>query len=366
MSVYWRDCLAEGRRSRRIVIQVHYPLAPYGIGPWRAFAWLKPCYTPPPMRHFLDFEKPIAELEGKIEELRRMSEPDGLNITDEIARLTSVADRQLRATYAKLTAWQKTQVARHPDRPKATDYIYGLITGFTPLAGDRAFADDAAVIGGLGRFQGRAVVALGTEKGSDTESRIAHNFGMARPEGYRKARRLMELAGRFGLPILSFIDTSGAFPGIDAEARGQAEAVARSIEACLEVPVPLVAVIIGEGGSGGAVALAAGDRVLMLEHAIYSVISPEGCASILWRDPAQTATAAEAMRLTADDLRRLRLVDEVVPEPLGGAHRDPVKTIQTVGDAVGTALKSLLLMDGATIKARRREKYLEMGRETFS
>ena len=317
------------------------------------------------MRHFLDFEKPIAELEGKIEELRRLSEPDGLNITDEISRLTSVADRQLRATYARLTPWQKTQVARHPDRPKATDYISGLITGFTPLAGDRAFADDAAVIGGLGRFQGRSVMVLGTEKGSDTESRIAHNFGMAKPEGYRKARRLIEMAGRFGLPILSFIDTAGAFPGIDAEARGQAEAVARSIEACLEAPVAVVAAIIGEGGSGGAVALAAGDRVLMLEHAIYSVISPEGCASILWRDPAQASAAAEAMRLTADDLRRLRLVDEVVPEPLGGAHRDPAATIQAMGDAMGAALTGLLMMDGAILKARRREKFLEMGRETI-
>jgi acetyl-CoA carboxylase carboxyl transferase subunit alpha len=318
------------------------------------------------MRHFLDFEKPIAELEGKIEELRRLSEPDGLNITEEIARLTSVADRLLRSTYAKLTPWQKTQVARHPDRPKATDYIAGLITGFTPLAGDRAFADDAAVIGGLGRFRGRAVVVLGTEKGSDTESRIAHNFGMARPEGYRKARRLIELAGRFGLPILSFIDTSGAFPGIDAEARGQAEAVARSIEACLEAPVALVATIIGEGGSGGAVALAAGDRVLMLEHAVYSVISPEGCASILWRDAARASEAAEALRLTADDLRRLRLVDQVVPEPLGGAHRDPAAAIQSVGDAVGAALKGLLTVDAATLKARRREKFLEMGREAIA
>jgi acetyl-CoA carboxylase carboxyl transferase subunit alpha len=318
------------------------------------------------MRHFLDFEKPIAELEGKIEELRRLSEPDGLNITEEIARLTSVADRLLRATYAKLTPWQKTQVARHPDRPKATDYIAGLITGFTPLAGDRAFADDAAVIGGLGRFQGRAVVVLGTEKGSDTESRIAHNFGMARPEGYRKARRLIELAGRFGLPILSFIDTSGAFPGIDAEARGQAEAVARSIEACLEAPVALVATIIGEGGSGGAVALAAGDRVLMLEHAIYSVISPEGCASILWRDAALASEAAEALRLTADDLRRLGLVDQVVAEPLGGAHRDPAAAIQSVGDAVGAALKGLVTLDAGTLKARRREKFLEMGREAIS
>jgi acetyl-CoA carboxylase carboxyl transferase subunit alpha len=317
------------------------------------------------MRHFLDFEKPIAELEGKIEELRRLSEPDGLNITEEISRLTSVADRQLRATYAKLTPWQKTQVARHPDRPKATDYIAGLITGFTPLAGDRAFADDPAVIGGIGRFRGRAVMVLGTEKGSDTEGRIAHNFGMARPEGYRKSRRLIELAGRFGLPILSFVDTAGAFPGIDAEARGQAEAVARSIEACLEVPVALVAVIIGEGGSGGAVALAAGDRVLMLEHAIYSVISPEGCASILWRDAAQASAAAEALRLTADDLRNLHLVDEVIPEPLGGAHRDPATAIQTVGNAVGITLKALQEMDGATLKARRREKFLEMGRETI-
>jgi acetyl-CoA carboxylase carboxyl transferase subunit alpha len=317
------------------------------------------------MRHFLDFEKPIAELEGKIEELRRLSEPDGLNITEEISRLTSVADRQLRATYAKLTPWQKTQVARHPDRPKATDYIAGLITGFTPLAGDRAFADDPAVVGGLGRFRGHAVMVLGTEKGTDTEGRIAHNFGMARPEGYRKSRRLIELAGRFGLPILSFVDTAGAFPGIDAEARGQAEAVARSIEACLEVPVALVAVIIGEGGSGGAVALAAGDQVLMLEHAIYSVISPEGCASILWRDAAQASAAAEALRLTADDLKSLHLVDEVIPEPLGGAHRDPATTIQAVGNAIGVALKGLLAMDGATLKARRREKFLEMGRETF-
>ena len=261
------------------------------------------------MRHYLDFEKPIAELEGKIEELRRMSEPGGINIADEVARLTTVADRQLRATYARLTPWQKTLVARHPDRPKAMDYIAALISDFTPLAGDRAFADDAAVLGGLGRFRGRSVVVVGTEKGADTESRVKHNFGMARPEGYRKARRLIELAGRFGLPVLTFVDTSGAFPGIDAEARGQAEAIARSIEACLEAPVPLVATIIGEGGSGGAIALAAGDRVLMLEHAIYSVISPEGCASILWRDAAQATAAAEALRLTAEDLKRLALVD---------------------------------------------------------
>src|ERR1700723_2285700 len=243
------------------------------------------------MRHYLDFEKPIAELEGKIEELRRMSEPDGINIADEVARLTVVADRQLRATYARLTPWQKTLVARHPDRPRATAYIAALITDFTPLAGDRAFANDAAVVGGLGRFQGRSVVVIGTEKGSDTEGRIAHNFGMARPEGYRKSRRLIELAGRFGLPVLSFVDTSGAFPGIEAEERGQAEAIARSIEACLEAPVPLIATIIGEGGSGGAIALAAGNTVLMMEHAIYSVISPEGCASILWREGEHTQEA---------------------------------------------------------------------------
>jgi acetyl-CoA carboxylase carboxyl transferase subunit alpha len=315
------------------------------------------------MRHFLDFEKPIAELEGKIEELRRMSDPEGINIADEVSRLTVVADRQLRTTYAKLTPWQKTLVARHPDRPRASAYIAALISEFTPLAGDRAFGDDPAVLGGMGRFRGRSVVVLGTEKGSDTESRVKHNFGMARPEGYRKARRLIEFAGRFGLPILSFVDTSGAFPGIDAEARGQGEAIAASIEACLEAPVPLVATIIGEGGSGGAIALAAGDRVLMLEHSIYSVISPEGCASILWRDQAQAAVAAEALRLTAEDLKRLRLIDTVIPEPLGGAQRDAEATIKAVGDAVGDALTGLTALDGPTLRARRREKFLEMGRD---
>src|SRR6201986_4374847 len=303
------------------------------------------------MRHFLDFEKPIAELEGKIEELRRMSEPDGLNIADEVARLTSVADKQLRTTYSRLTAWQKTQVARHPDRPKAQDYIDGLITEFTPLAGDRAFADDAAVLGGIGRFNDQPVVVLGTEKGVDTESRVKHNFGMARPEGYRKARRLVELAGRFSLPVLTFVDTSGAFPGIDAEARGQAEAIARSIEACLEAPVPIVATIIGEGGSGGAIALAAGDRVLMLEHAIYSVISPEGCAMILWRDAAQAPMAAEALRLTAEDLLRLKLIDQIVQEPLGGAQRDMKATVQAVEVAIQDALSELRGLDAATLRA---------------
>jgi len=314
------------------------------------------------MRHFLEFEKPIAELEGKIEELRRMSN-GAINIADELARLTEKTDKQLRATYAKLSPWQKTQVARHPDRPKAKSYITGLIADYTPLAGDRAFADDAAVLGGLGRFNGHSVVVLATEKGTDTDTRVAHNFGMARPEGYRKARRLIELAGRFQLPVLTFVDTAGAFPGIDAEARGQAEAIARAIDACLEAPVPIVATIIGEGGSGGAIALAAGDRVLMMEHAIYSVISPEGCASILWRDAAQAAAAAEAMRLTADDLRRLALVDGVIAEPLGGAHREPEQAIAAVGRAVGEALAPLLGLDSATLRMRRREKFLEMGRE---
>jgi len=318
------------------------------------------------MRHFLEFEKPIAELESKIEELRKMSEADGLNIAEEVGKLTEKVDRQLRATYAKLTAWQKTQVARHPDRPKATLYVDRLITDFTPLAGDRAFGDDAAGIGGIGRFRGRSVVVLGTEKGTDTESRVAHNFGMARPEGYRKARRLIELAGRFGLPVLTFVDTSGAFPGIEAEARGQAEAIARSIEACLEAPVPVVATIIGEGGSGGAIALAAGDAVLMLEHAIYSVISPEGCAAILWKDAAQAPAAAEALKLTADDLKRLKLIDTLIPEPLGGAHRDPEAAITAVGDAVANALKPLLGLDAATLKLKRREKFLDMGREALA
>jgi acetyl-CoA carboxylase carboxyl transferase subunit alpha len=315
------------------------------------------------MRHFLDFEKPIAELEGKIEELRRMSEPGGINITDEVAKLTEKADKQLRATYAKLTPWQKTLVARHPDRPKALEYIRHLITDYTPLAGDRAFGEDAAIVGGLGRFRGHSVVVLGTEKGTDTETRIRHNFGMAKPEGYRKARRLIELAGQFRLPLLTFVDTSGAFPGIDAEARGQAEAIARSIEACLSAPVPIVATVIGEGGSGGAIALATGNRILMLEHAIYAVISPEGCASILWRDAAQASVAADAQKLTAADLKNLRLVDEIVAEPLGGAHRNAESTVLAVGVAVENQLAPLLDLGPEALRAQRREKFLAMGRE---
>jgi acetyl-CoA carboxylase carboxyl transferase subunit alpha len=315
------------------------------------------------MRHFLDFEKPIADLESKIEELRRMSEPEGINIADEISRLTDKADKQLRATYAKLTPWQKTQVARHPDRPKALDYIRHLIADFTPLAGDRAFADDEAVVGGLGRFRGQPVVVIGTEKGSDTDTRVKHNFGSAKPEGYRKARRLIELAGRFSLPLLTFVDTSGAFPGIDAEARGQAEAIARSIEACLEAPVPIVATVIGEGGSGGAIALAAGNKVLMLEHAIYSVISPEGCATILWRDAAQAAMAADALKLTAADLKALALVDDVITEPLGGAHRDPAGAMEAVGACIDANLAPLVGLDPAALRQQRRDKFLAMGRE---
>ena len=314
------------------------------------------------MRHFLEFEKPIAELEGKIEELRRTTDAGGIDVAEEVGRLRDKAESLLRQTYAKLSPWQKTLVARHPERPKALDYVRALITDWTPLAGDRAYADDAAVVAGLGRFRGRAVAVLGTEKGHDTESRVKHNFGMARPEGYRKARRIMELAGRFGLPIISFVDTAGAFPGIEAEARGQAEAIARSIEAGLDAPVPFIATIIGEGGSGGAIALAAADRVVMLEHAVYSVISPEGCASILWRDAAQASTAAEALRLTAEDLRRLNLVDAIVAEPLGGSHRNADALMAAVGDKVWSLLDPLLALDGATLRARRREKFLEMGR----
>lgn len=315
------------------------------------------------MRQYLEFEKPIAELEAKIEELRRVSaDPGGLNIAEEVGKLSAKADAQLKATYAKLNPWQKTQVARHAERPKAERVIASLIDEFVPLAGDRAFADDAAIIGGMGRFRGKAVMVIGTEKGTDTESRLRHNFGMAKPEGYRKACRLMGLAGRFNLPILTFVDTSGAFPGVEAEARGQAEAIARGIEACLDAPVPFVATIIGEGGSGGAIALAAGNTVLMYEHAIYSVISPEGCASILWRDATQASTAAEALRITAQDLYKLGLIDRIVAEPVGGAHRDPEAALGDLGNAVEAALIPLMSLTPEALKAKRREKFLAMGR----
>jgi len=313
------------------------------------------------MRHFLEFEKPLAELEGKIEELRHLADGGDLNIADEVERLENKVDRLLRQTYAKLSPWQKVQLARHPERPHGGDYIAGLITEFMPLAGDRAFAEDRAIIGGLGRFRGRAVVVLAHEKGADTEARVKHNFGMAKPEGYRKAIRLMHLAQRFGLPVLTFVDTAGAYPGIEAEERGQAEAIARSIEACLQIEVPVIATVIGEGGSGGAIAIAAGNKVLMLEHAVYSVISPEGCASILWRSAANAQDAADALKLTAQDLLKLGIIDQIVAEPLGGAHRDKAATVEAVGNAIESALNPLLDLDGAALRKQRREKFLAMG-----
>jgi acetyl-CoA carboxylase carboxyl transferase subunit alpha len=313
--------------------------------------------------NFLDFEKPIAELEGKIADLKHMSEPDTVNIAEEVTRLQAKADRLLRTTYAKLTPWQKTQVARHPDRPHLLDYIGRLIEDFTLLAGDRLFGEDRAIVGGLGRFKGRSVMVLGQEKGADMQSRVAHNFGMAKPEGYRKAQRLMRLAERFKLPVVAFVDTAGAYPGVASEERGQAEAIARSIETCLSVRVPLVAVVIGEGGSGGAIALATANRVFMLEHAVYSVISPEGCASILWRSGEQAQQAAEALRLTAEDLLKLGVIDAMVQEPLGGAHRDPPAAIDAVAQAVEEALDELVRTDGATLVHQRREKFLAMGQK---
>ena len=312
--------------------------------------------------HFLDFEKPIAELEGKIAELRHLSDTDGINIAEEVSRLQTRVDKDLRSAYAKLTPWQKTQVARHPDRPHAVDYLKMLIDDFMPLAGDRSFGEDAAVIGGLGRFQGRSVMVIGLEKGRDTETRIKHNFGMARPEGYRKARRLMELADRVGRPIITFVDTAGAYPGVEAEERGQAEAIARCIDTSLNVRVPLIALIIGEGGSGGAIALATGNVVLMLEHSIYSVISPEGCASILWRDGEQSKTAAEALKVTAQDLERLGVIDGIIPEPLGGAHRAPEAIFAAVRDTIEMHMNQLVRIDPGQLRARRRDKFLQMGR----
>jgi acetyl-CoA carboxylase carboxyl transferase subunit alpha len=313
------------------------------------------------MRHFLEFEKPLAELEGKIDELRHLADGGDLNIADEVERLENKVDKLLRQTYAKLSPWQKVQLARHPERPHGSDYIAGLITEFTPLAGDRAFAEDRAIVGGLGRFRGRAIVVLAHEKGADTEARVRHNFGMAKPEGYRKAIRLMHLAQRFGLPVVTFVDTAGAYPGIEAEERGQAEAIARSVEACLQIEVPVIATVIGEGGSGGAIALAAGNRVLMLEHSVYSVISPEGCASILWRSAGNAQDAAEALKLTAQDLLKLGVIDQIIAEPLGGAHRDKAVAIAAVGDAVEAALAPLLDLDGPALRKQRREKFLAMG-----
>lgn len=315
------------------------------------------------MHNFLDFEKPIAELEGKIEELRHLTGNDEVNIADEVARLQDKLTKLLQGTYGKLTPWQKTQVARHPDRPHFTDYIGHLFEDFTPLSGDRLFGEDEAIIGGLARLQGRSVMVIGHEKGHDTETRVKHNFGSARPEGYRKAVRLMRMAERFNIPVVTLVDTAGAFPGADAEARGQSEAIARSIETCLDIKVPLISIVIGEGGSGGAIALAVANTVLMLENSIYSVISPEGCASILWRSGDEAKTAAEALRLTAQDLHQLGVIDDIIPEPLGGAQRSPAEACKRVGAAIIKALESMDDVEGGVLKARRRDKFLEMGRK---
>jgi acetyl-CoA carboxylase carboxyl transferase subunit alpha len=315
------------------------------------------------MRSYLDFEKPVADLQGKIQELRSLGEKgEGVAIGDEIAKLEAKAEQALSEIYGKLTPWQKTQVARHPDRPHTTDYLKELVDEFTPLAGDRKFGEDAAVIAGLGFFRGRRVAVLGHEKGSDTESRLTHNFGMARPEGYRKAVRLMELADRFNLPVLSLVDTAGAYPGVGAEERGQAEAIARSTEACLSLGVPNVAVVIGEGGSGGAIAIATANKVMMLEHAIYTVISPEGAASILWHDSSRAQDAATNMKITADDLLKFGIIDRVIPEPIGGAHREPKTTIVSTGDAIAEAFSALDNLPPDEVRRQRREKYMAIGR----
>ncbi len=315
------------------------------------------------MRSYLDFEKPVAELEAKVEELRAMAETgNAVAVGDEIGRLEVKAVLALREIYADLTPWQKAQVARHPQRPHCLDTIAGLLTEFVALAGDRKFGEDAAIVGGFGRFRGEAVCVIGHEKGSDTESRLKHNFGMARPEGYRKAVRLMTMADRFGIPVITLVDTAGAYPGIGAEERGQAEAIARSTDACLSIGVPNIAVILGEGGSGGAIALATANRVLMLEHAIYSVISPEGAASILWRDTTKAQEAATNMKITAQDMARFGMIDAIVPEPVGGAHRDPAAAIAATGEAINKALAELRPLDAAAVRAQRREKFLQMGR----
>jgi acetyl-CoA carboxylase carboxyl transferase subunit alpha len=315
------------------------------------------------IRSYLDFEKPVAELEAKIEELRAVQDAESSPALEgEIKGLEARAAQTLRDIYAALTPWQKTQVARHPQRPHCMDYVAALIAEFTPLAGDRKFGDDEAIVGGFGRFRGEAVCVIGHEKGSSTEARIKHNFGMARPEGYRKAVRLMEMADRFGLPVISLVDTPGAYPGIGAEERGQAEAIARSTQACLDLGAPNVAIVLGEGGSGGAIAIATANRVLMLEHAIYSVISPEGAASILWRDTTKAQDAATNMKITAQDLSRFGIIDGIVPEPLGGAHREPEVAIAAVSEAIAAALTSLGNMDRDQVRRHRREKFLALGR----
>lgn len=315
------------------------------------------------MYSYLEFEKPVADLEGKIQELRAMSsEEDGVSINDEVSRLETRAGDALRDIYANLTPWQKTQVARHPDRPHCLDYVNKLISDFSPLAGDRSFGEDHAIIAGLGRFKGEAVAVLGQEKGQDTQDRIKRNFGMARPEGYRKAVRIIEMADRFGLPIISLVDTAGAYPGIGAEERGQAEAIARSTDACLGVGVPTVSVVIGEGGSGGAIAIAAANKVFMLEHAIYSVISPEGAASILWRDSTRAKDAATAMKITAQDLLNFKVIDGIIKEPMGGAHRAADDVISATGDRIDAAFADMAGQDADTLRKARRQKFLDIGR----
>ena len=314
------------------------------------------------VRTYLDFEKPIAELESKVSELKSLESGEGVSISEEVKKLEQKARAALVDTYNKLTPWQKTQVARHPDRPHYLDYVGNLIEEFTSLAGDRYFAEDEAIVGGLGRFRGRSVVVIGHEKGSDTEGRIRHNFGMAKPEGYRKAVRLMDLADRFKLPVITLIDTAGAYPGIGAEERGQAEAIARSTDKCLQLGVPIVAVIIGEGGSGGAVAIATANRILMLEHAIYTVASPEAAASILWRDSAKAIDAATNMRITAQDLDNLKVIDAIVREPVGGAHRDKQLAIQIAGDAIAAALAEFDNKSPEEIRRMRHDRFLEIGR----
>jgi len=313
--------------------------------------------------HYLEFERPIGELETKIEELSKLSDTAGPGAFDaEVGALRKRVTEMRRETYAHLDAWQKTQIARHPQRPHFVDYVAGLIEEFVELRGDRKFADDQAVVGGLGRFRGQPVVVVGQEKGHDTNSRLKHNFGMVRPEGFRKVVRLADLAEQFGLPMLSFVDTSGAYPGLVSEERGVAEAIARSTERCLSLSTPMIAVIAGEGGSGGALALACGNRVLMLEHAIYSVITPEGCASILLRDGTKAEGAAKAMKITAQDLIGLKVIDRIIPEPLGGAHTDPAATIRTVGDAIEEELQALLPLSAKELKAQRAQRFLAIGR----
>ena len=314
-------------------------------------------------RNYLEFEQPIADLEGKIEELRHLGNDGEVKVDDEISRLQVKAEKLLGQTYAKLSPWQKVQVARHADRPHFSDYVSQLIDDYMPLAGDRAFADDKAIQGGIGRFRGRSVVVLGHEKGADTSGRVKHNFGMARPEGYRKAMRLMDLAERFDLPVITLVDTPGAYPGVGAEERGQAEAIARSMERCLRLNVPIISLVIGEGGSGGAIAIATADSVLMMEHAVYSVISPEGCAAILWDSAEQASAMAEALKITAQDLQGMSCVDTVVPEPMGGAHRDKETAVASAGDAIEAALTTLEAMSPEARRKARREKYIAIGRE---